>query len=228
MNKSAYGLCDAPLLWWQEAGRRLRVLKMHRHQLDKCCYMMYDSEGVIVVMLILHVDDMLIGVKKGQPIVEHFIAELRKLFDFGKWQELQIGKPIHYCGGRVSLKADGSILLDFEEYLKKVIPITVGKGRNPEDKMTPAEVSKARGLLGALQWPATQACPHLNASVSLLAADISDGKVKVMLELNKTLRFAKQAADFKLVMKEVFTDVNDLCYIAFSDAAFGVRSDGAS
>ena len=228
MNKSAYGLCDAPLLWWQEADRRLRVLKMHRHKLDKCCYMKYDTTGMLVIMLILHVDDMLIGAKKNHPVVETFITELRKQFDFGKWQELQLGKPIHYCGGRVSLRSDGAIVLDFEEYLKKVMPITIGKGRGPEDSMTSAEVSKARGLLGALQWPATQACPHLNASVSLLAADISGGKVKVMLELNKTLRFAKQASDFKLVMKKVMSDMTDMCFIVFSDAAFGVRSDGAS
>ena len=228
MNKSAYGLCDAPLLWWQEADRRLRVLKMHRHRLDKCCYMLYNSSGKLIVMLILHVDDMLVGVEKGDPMVTTFIVELKKLFDFGKWQELQIGKPIHYCGGRVSLRDDGAIVLDFEEYLKKVMPITIGKGRDPEDKMTSAEISKARGLLGALQWPATQACPHLNASVSLLAADIRDGKVKVMLELNKTLRFAKHAVDFKVVMQKVFSGLEDMCYVVYSDAAFGVRSDGSS
>ena len=228
MNKSAYGLCDAPLLWWQEADRRLREMKMSRHKLDKCCYMLYNSKGKVVVMLILHVDDMLVGVEKADPAVERFIQELKKRFDFGKWQELQVGKPIHYCGGRISLRSDGAIVLDFEEYLKKVMPITLSKGRDPEDRMTAAEVSKARGLLGALQWPATQACPHLNASVSLLAADIRDGKVKVIQELNKTLRFAKQAVDLQVVMKRVIHDLKDLCFIVFSDAAFGVRSDGAS
>ena len=40
MNKSASGLCAAPLLWWQEADRRLRVRKMQRRNLDKCCYML--------------------------------------------------------------------------------------------------------------------------------------------------------------------------------------------
>ena len=228
MHKSAYGLCDAPLLWWQEADRRLRVMKMVRHKLDKCCYMLYNPEGKLVVMLILHVDDMLVGVEKEDPVVTTFLKELRTVFDFGKWQELQVGKPIHYCGGRISLRKDGAIVLDFEEYLKKVMPITISKGRDPEDRMTPSEVSKARGLLGALQWPATQACPHLNASVSLIAADIRDGKVKVMMELNKTFRFAKQSADLHLVMSKVFDSVEDLCYIVFSDAAFGVRSDGAS
>ena len=228
MNKSAYGLCDAPLLWWREADRRLRQMKMVRHRLDKCCYMLYDTNDQIVILLILHVDDILLGMDKHSQVGQDYLVKLKKAFDFGKWQELTVDKPVHYCGGRICLLKDGSLSLDFQEYLKKVMPVTIAKGRNGDDPMTGAEISKARGILGALQWPATQACPHLNATVSLLAADISNGKVQVLQELNKALRFAKNAGDFKLVMKKVFVKPEEMCFICYSDAAFGVRSDGAS
>ena len=227
MNKSAYGFCDAPLLWWKEADRRLQRLKMVRHRLDKCCYMLYDDSGQIS-LLILHVDDILIGLKKESKLIKDFLIQLQKAFDFGKWQELAVNKPVHYCGGRICLQADGSVSLDFQEYIKKVMPVTIAKGRSSDAAMTASEISKARGLLGALQWPATQGCPHLNATVSILAADISNGKVQVLLDLNKALRFAKSATDFKLVMKRVYNDPSEMCFICYSDAAFGVRGDGAS
>ena len=64
MNKSAYGLCDAPLLWWQEADRRLRRLTLRRHKLDKCCYMLYDTTEKLLCVVILHVDDILLRINK--------------------------------------------------------------------------------------------------------------------------------------------------------------------
>ena len=61
LNKSAYGLADAPLLWWQEADRRLRALPLRRHPLDTCAYMFYNKRDVSKGLVTLHVDDMMIG-----------------------------------------------------------------------------------------------------------------------------------------------------------------------
>ena len=228
MNKSAYGLCDAPLLWWQEADRRLRRLKLKRHKLDKCCYMLYSSEGWLVCLVILHVDDILLGVDKQSVDAQKFLGDLRASFDFGKWQELTPEKPIVYCGGHITMDKHGNVSLDFEEYLKKVMPVTIPRGRNPDDQLLPGEVSKMRGLIGALQWPAGQGCPQLSASISLIAGDVTKGTIKSIQDLNKTLRFAKQSSDVHLNMTKVIDGTDDLCFICFSDAAFGARSDGAS
>lgn len=228
MNKSAYGLCDAPLLWWQEADRRLRPLRLRRHKLDKCCYMLYSAAGDLLSMVILHVDDVLLGVSKTSPEARTFLEELRKSFDFGKWQQLTPEKPIVYCGGHISMSKEGHVSLSFGEYLKKVMPVTIQRGRMPDDQILPGEVSKMRGLIGALQWPAGQGCPYLSASVSLLAGDVTKGTIKSIQELNKTLRFAKQSSDVSLKMTKVLKGIEDMCFVCFSDAAYGARSDGAS
>ena len=228
MNKSAYGLCDAPLLWWQEADRRLRRLKLKRHKLDKCCYMLYSSEGWLLCVLILHVDDVLLGIDKKTTEGQQFLKDLRASFDFGKWQELSPEQPIVYCGGHITMDKKGNVSLGFEEYLKKVMPVTIARGRNPDDHLLPGEVSKMRGLIGALQWPAGQGCPQLSASVSLVAGDVTKGTIKSLQELNKTLRFAKQTSDVRLNMTQVIDGIDDLCFVCFSDAAYGARSDGSS
>ena len=227
MNKSAYGLSDAPLLWWREADRRLRSTGLKRHKLDKCCYMLYNKNNALCVMLILHVDDLLLGANMQDPEAEALIQRLRTCFDFGKWQSLDVDKQLVYCGGHINKTEDG-LSLDFEAYLKKVLPITIAKGRGKDQPLAPQETSKARGLIGALQWPAGQACLQLNASTSIIAASINKGTVDLLHELNKTLRFAKNSADLKLTMRPVCGDWSEMCLLCFSDAAVQVRADSSS
>ncbi|CAE7354048.1 GIP [Symbiodinium microadriaticum] len=226
MLKSAYGLADAPLLWFQEATRRLHAGHWKTHVLDQCLFLRYDQGGKLVGALILHVDDLLVGGDPQSPEFQKALVELKKAFDFGKWQELQEGQPLVYCGGKLSLTEDG-ILLDYSDYLKKVLPITVPKKRNPTEKLSPAEVSKVRGLIGALQWPASQGVPPLAASVSILASMTTQGDGTLITELNKTLRFAKQNAQ-PILLSKVTDNLKDLCFLCYSDAAFGVRQDCGS
>ena len=164
MRKSAYGLADAPLLWYREADRRLGLCGWIRHPIDQCCYMLLDGsnneEKYVCAMLILHVDDFLLG---GEPKNEKFKEAIKKLkahFNFGKWDQLGVNSPIKYCGGTIIQGKEG-LELSYEEYMKKVCPLTIQKTRRNEDKIQAGEMSKARGLVGALQWPSTQrhACP---------------------------------------------------------------------
>ena len=139
MKKSAFGLCDAPLLWWTEADRRLRKLNLKRHRLCKCTYMCYNSSQVVVGLVIVHVDDLLMSFNMKDNEAVNKIQEIRKAFDFGKWQELKQGEDIIYCAGRIS-KHGKKVSLDFEEYMKKVMPITIHKGRAQKDPLTASEV----------------------------------------------------------------------------------------
>ena len=84
------------------------------------------------------------------------------------------------------------------------------------------------GILGALQWPAVQGIPSLAATSSILAAEINTGSGQLLTDLNKALRFGKSAAEVKLQMTKVTDSIDNLCFLAFSDAAFGVRADGSS
>ena len=65
LKKSAYGLSDAPLLWYQEASRRLTEMGWIKHPMDQCCFMLvandkHSSHGSLRGMMILHVDDVLV------------------------------------------------------------------------------------------------------------------------------------------------------------------------
>ena len=234
MRKSAYGLADAPLLWYQEADRRLKACGWSKHPIDQCCYMMLDGnsnkEKYMCAMLILHVDDILIGGEAENAKFKEAIVKLKKHFNFGKWDQLSENAPIKYCGGTIIRGKEG-LELSYEEYMRKVCPLTIQKTRRREEKIQAGEMSKARGLIGALQWPSTQGMPALAASVSIQAGELAGGDVQTLHDLNKTLRFAKSNAHVRL--RFLATDENGegikgMTAIMFADAAFDVRKDHSS
>eukprot|EP00435_Cladocopium_sp_Y103_P023312 s171_g5.t1 len=85
-------------------------------------------------MLILHVDDLLLGANMQDAEADALVQRLRTCFDFGKWQCLNNDKPLVYYGGHMNKTEDG-LSLDFEAYLKKVLPITVAKGRGKDQSL---------------------------------------------------------------------------------------------
>jgi hypothetical protein len=112
----------------------------------------------------VHVDDMLVaGENHGFAPYE---AKLKNRFKFRTWKTLSATQSLEYCGAKLHKNAKG-IDLSFSEYLSKLKPITVDVKTNSGRRATPAEVRQLRGLLGALQWPSTQGCPHLSCSVSM-------------------------------------------------------------
>ena len=226
MLKSAYGLADAPLLWWKEADRRQRRGGWERHPLDRCFYLLFTKDRVLTAALVLHVDDLLVAGDGQNTEFKAAIATLKKIFDFGKWQELHDKSPILYCGGKLERDAAG-IHLGYADYLKKVAPVTVPRAKENKP-LQPRDVGKLRGLIGALQWPAGQGLPALSASLSIQAAGINQADTNLVAELNKTLRFAKAQHSYRITMGKVFGDLNDVCLVVFSDAAFAVRPDGSS
>ena len=110
--------------------------------------------------------------------------------------------------------------------------MTVRKGRTAGEALNEQEKSKARGLIGALQWPAGQGVPALSASTSIQAGCPS-GDGKVLTELNKTLRFAKSIANNKMRFLaspegNAVKSIADIALVLFVDAAFDVRNDHGS
>ena len=79
------------------------------------------------------------------------------------------------------------------------------------------EQSCLRALLGALQWPATQTSPHLSASVSLLCGEVTAATGD-----------AKNNNDTGLIFRDLGGDMEKLCMVAMSDAAWGVRRNSES
>ena len=239
LKKPCYGQLDAPRRWFLEAVRRLKSLGFRQHILDPCLFLLYENdfkevktngdgtfgEHHLCGMICLHVDDMLGCGNLKSPVYSYVEKKLKETFSFREWQT---SSKLEYCGATLEKEEDsGAWKLHHSEYLHKVKPITLDPRRGPEDYMTPNEVTKFRGLLGSLQWPAVQSQPHLQCSASLLAGQMSAGLVKSINDANKLLKFAKENSDVAL-RYSYLDEPHKLRLVCMFDAAFCIRRDNAS
>ena len=231
LNKPCYGQADAPRRWWMEADSRLKRLGLLPHPLDPCLYLSFDANTELDGMISLHVDDMLgagDAAAEGSPSWRQRITKLRLTFQFREWKD---NDSLEYCGAEIEVKSlDGGFTLRHANYAKKLKPITIDKHRvsRVDAPVTEAELKQLRGLLCSLQWPATQSCPHLQASVSILMGQITKATIQTALDANKTLRFFKTNSDVGLDFFPILDDLNDAAFVTMTDAAWGVRADGSS
>ena len=96
--KAIYGLLHAPKRWFESLSRYLKENGWIPHALDQCSFKLLDSEGTVVGVLGLHVDDVLTG-GKGD-LYDRKIEELRAKYPFGAWQCAQ-DTTVNYCGREV-------------------------------------------------------------------------------------------------------------------------------
>ena len=238
--KPVYGQLDAPRRWYLEAVRRLRSLGLRQHLLDPCTFLIYETDledpykpgtcrsstlgdDRLCGMICLHVDDMLGAGDADSPVYQEVVKKLREMFSFREWKD---GDDLEYCGATIEKGSDGTLKLNHSSYLKKVKPLTLGKHLGPESELSSQEVTALRGLLGALQWPAVQSSPHLQASTSIYSGSVSRGLVKTALEANRLLKFAKENSDVGLVYAPL--DLGEMRIVTAFDASFGCRPDGSS
>eukprot|EP00959_Pyramimonas_sp_CCMP1952_P248138 5187036-Pyramimonas_sp.AAC.1 len=115
-----------------------------------------------------------------------------------------------------------------QSYASNLKPITVDQSDDNNDRpLTPKDIRQLRGLLGALQWPSSQVCPHTSASVSTHQGRLPTATVATARQVNNAQRFYKQNAGVGLKMKKI-GKVNDIVLAAMRDVAWGVRQDGSS
>ena len=197
--KPVYGQLDAPRRWWQEATRRLTQEGWTPHDLDPCLFVLHhhheDGSSVPCGLIALHVDDMLGAGDRGCATYIAAERRLKEVFEFRSWQEDH--ESMEYCGV-IHNRKDFTWNLSQSHFLHKVKPVTVHRGRGPEDPMNEHDRGQLRALLGSLQWPSVQSQPHLQASCSLISGQQRTGKLRAIMEANALLKFAKEQADVTL------------------------------
>ena len=235
LTKPMYGLCDAPRAWFEEATERILEVgggKIVQHPLDACLFMAYSERPGdscpsprLLGMFGLHVDDLFGCFDPNDKVAKDLQEKIKKSFTFREWI---VGDKLEYCGSTVAKINENHWKVSHEKYMAKQKPISIAKDRlHQELPVTEAERTQLRGLLGALQWPATQTSPHLQAGVSLLCGEVTKATTKTLESANKLLRFAKSNADVGLEFRYL-ADEENVTFVAYSDASFACRSDLSS
>ena len=220
--KSAYGLVNAPLLWYEELKGSLLSLGFLISPLDPCLFVLPKPDGTGIHGLVgIHVDD---GLGAGDSQFAKAISRLEEKFPFGSKKE---GSFI-FTGIQLSQQWDGSIELDQTQYVQDIPSIDIPRHRRVdlESLVTTEERQSLRGLVGSIQYAATNTRPDLSAKLSLLQARINQAQVKDLVDANKLLSEAKLYKDTKITIKSIPLD--DLRFVSFSDASFATRANAQS
>ena len=217
LTKSAYGLIDAPFLWYQALKDELMQLGFETSPFCPCTFVLRDPQtkepdGVIGI----HVDDGLCG--GNQRFVEKLQALERK-YPFGSHKTGQFT----FTGIDMFQHPNKGITMSQAEYVKKISPIKISSERRQQEssEVTPEERLALRGLIGSLQYAAVHTRPDLSSRLSFLQSDINKATIQTLLEANKTLHEAKRHSHVTVTIQPI--NCSELRFLAFSDASFASK-----
>ena len=211
--KGAYGLVNAPLLWYKELSRALEELGFTVSPFDPCCFILYAEDNSPQGFIGIHVDD---GLFAGNEEFHRRINLLESKYPFGSRKE----KDFVFTGLHVHQKEDFSIRVDQTQYVKDINHINIPKERRsmPDDPITEDERQKLRGIIGSLQYASVNTRPDLGSRLSHLQSRINCGQVKDLIESNKLLHDAKVHS--QVAIRYQYIPLKDIRFVAFSDASF--------
>ena len=215
--KSAYGLIDAPFLWYSELDRTLRSLNFIPSPFDPCLYLYYHDKtkgpsGILGV----HVDDGLCG---GDKYFQAALQELEKKFPFGSKKS----QSFVFTGIEMNQLHDHTITMSQEKYITKINPIHIQPDRkaNLELPVTERERQDLRALIGSLQYASVNTRPDLASRLSFLQSDINKATIETLIQANKTLHEAKRHKNTTIKIQPIPMD--KIRFLAFSDASFSSK-----
>ena len=211
--KGAYGLVNAPLLWFRELSKALINLGFQPAPFDPCSFILFDENNKTRGFIGVHVDD---GLFAGDSVFHRKVNELENLFPFGSRKR----QNFVFTGLQINQYEDFSIHVDQTQYVKDINPININKDRRKmlEEPINDQERQDLRGLIGSLQYASVNTRPDLGSRLSFLQGKINNGQIQDLIEGNRLLHDAKIHAD--VTCKYRFIPLEDIRFVAFSDASF--------
>ena len=249
--KACYGLANAPREWYNSCDETFRRLGFERCRTEPCCWIYRvggrdaaaqgevrpprEGEDVetlpgtlehkeVLGMICGHVDDFLICGPPDHPEWQRLRAELQKAFVWSDWERY----TFYHCGVKIEQHLDYSFTLSQPDYAEKVDLIDVSPARRAQtgERLTPAEESQLRAVVGAVQWRAVRTGPQFCAATSLLQSSISTGTMQDLITANKLVKH--KAARQQTLRIHAFSPESQLEFFSFTDAALANRPDKRS
>ena len=178
--KGAYGLVDAPYLWYKTLQAELTRLGFRTTPFDPCTFVLYDQSGKIPQGVIgIHVDDGLCG---GNATFLEKLQQLEAKYPFGS---KKMG-AFTFTGIELHQHPDKSIVLSQSKYVRNIKPIAIETKRKEalNQPVTDDERQSLRGLIGSLQYASVHTRPDLSSRLSSLQSQINSATIETLVMAN--------------------------------------------
>jgi hypothetical protein len=191
--KGAYGLREAPRLWYLKAREVILSCGWEELRTARACFVLRDKTketSPLCGFMVLHVDDACYG-GEGK-FYKDAIDNVLKQFKIGTENE----KEFDFLGRHVKQLDDFSIEIDQHQYVSGLERVHIPKERRmkPKAKLTADELTTFRSIVGQLAWPARETMPQLSYAVSDLQQKTADATVHDLCHANNVLSLAKKWA----------------------------------
>ena len=184
--------------------------------LDPCLFTLQSQDGTVHGHIGIHVDD---GLCCGDAIFDKALVDLERKFPFGTKRE----RKFTFTGITIEQDSKGRIHLDQKEYINNISPINVTRDRRKgeDQKVTEPERQELRGLIGSLQYAASNTRPDISSRLSHLQSKINCAVIKDLLDGNRLLSDAKRYNDVRITYESI--PIHEISFLAYSDASFATR-----
>ncbi|CAE8672228.1 unnamed protein product [Polarella glacialis] len=195
--KSAYGLSEAPRLWYLRARELMQQCGFVELACCKAMFILVDPRTSLVeVIVCLHVDDGFVVGRAGSTLFETAKANMNKVFNIKEWICLQ-EQETDYLGYKVRQDENFEIHMSMKNYILQVKPMEFDKeaSKEAEREVTDSERHDLLSLVMRLAWPARHCMPQVLYGVSYAAQTVRRAVVRTIKEVNKLLEFARHEAE---------------------------------
>ena len=221
--KGAFGLTEAPRLWYLRARGLLKECGFTELRCARAVFTLF-HDGLLIALLALHVDDGMLWGLKGHPRFKRARAQIDKVFNIKQWIAVRPGVDVDYLG--VQWHREGtSMTVHMDTYIGKLEPLEV-HGR-AEDLLSKEQVASARRLLAQLRWPISHCVPELSYELSKMAQTAYDkwtvGDLKALSAMVGKLTDVQKAGRARFRLRKM--DLAKVLVVTPFDANFG-RQEG--
>ena len=221
INKSVYGLRDAPRNWYTRLRDEIINAGCVINSLDPGLFTYY-VDKVLHGIIASYVDDMLWS--GTQQFEEYVIVKLRSAFVVSLEQDTVFG----YIGVQLKQQEDMSIIVSQELYVNSLKEVEISEERlgDKHSPLNKTEVKQLRKIAGQLNWAANTSRPDMGFGACEVSTSISEATVSSLITANKWVRHLKDTQSF--IKFPRFSSLEQLRVIVYTDASQGNLPGGGS
>ena len=197
LKVALYGLNDASLQFFLKCKEVLLSLGCIQSTFDPAMFVMHDTNGDLIGMIVLHVDDFL---HAGNDYFRLKVSKkLEDIFTMGKTEQ----KAFKYVGFNIC-QGDEGIQVSMKDYAEEkveIFDVDPDRALYQEDDLTEEEKSLLRKTAGRIGWLGRGARPDLVFAQIEMSTKFLNGKVKDLIRASKMTRKVKSSESDFLIRK---------------------------
>lgn len=222
LQRSSYGLKQAPLCWNNRINEQLMKMNFNRTKSDQCLYHRQYPNGDETLML-LYVDDILI-ISNSDQRIEEFKTLISQIFEIH-----DLGEATCYLGIQIT-KFNGVYHINQESYIRKIlnkynltdakvsnVPISTSYDKSDEEILL-SNNNQYREMIGSLLYISLNTRPDIAAAICILAQKVSCPSKEDLNELRRVIKYLKGTSTYKLPLK---SNDNNTSLYGYCDANYG-------